>query len=327
MSTPDAPLTAEHLARSFHEAYERLAPNHGYETREASAKPWAEVPANNRALMTAVCAEVMLPLLADHARLTAELAKYGPLTDAWMRSENELTVALEQARAELRKAHHVIGERAISDLLADGRQPYPTADAYNRHFGYGMAVAIPGAENPEPELDEEVMLIDPDDGRAYTMSTSNPEGLWDWWVIGGRWQRHFIGKPTVDRSALVFGRPGTGGERADRPHRAETGGIRCDGGQLSLLDFDAMRDAAAVVASAEYDKWDTVCAATPDADSWPAFTKRVDAGEITIDRLEVTGWASPRSPWSTAGIDSGRPSKRTGPQRSARSTSAGSTNR
>lgn len=50
---------AESLAKRFHEAYERLAPAFGYETREASAKPWAEVPENNRQLMVAVC-EVIL---------------------------------------------------------------------------------------------------------------------------------------------------------------------------------------------------------------------------------------------------------------------------
>lgn len=50
---------AELLAMAFHETYERLAPEHGYETREASAKPWNDVPANNRALMCAVTAELI----------------------------------------------------------------------------------------------------------------------------------------------------------------------------------------------------------------------------------------------------------------------------
>jgi hypothetical protein len=57
MSSPET-NRAERLAQLFHEAYERLAPSFGYQTREASAKPWSEVPENNRALMTAVCAEV-----------------------------------------------------------------------------------------------------------------------------------------------------------------------------------------------------------------------------------------------------------------------------
>jgi hypothetical protein len=45
---------AEQIAQAFHEAYERLAPDFGYKTREASAKPWAEVPEQNKALMAAV---------------------------------------------------------------------------------------------------------------------------------------------------------------------------------------------------------------------------------------------------------------------------------
>jgi hypothetical protein len=45
---------AEQIAQAFHEIYERLAPDFGYETREASAKPWAEVPEQNRQLMVAV---------------------------------------------------------------------------------------------------------------------------------------------------------------------------------------------------------------------------------------------------------------------------------
>ncbi len=47
-------MTAEQIAQAFHETYERLAPDFGYETREASAKPWSEVPEQNKSLMVAV---------------------------------------------------------------------------------------------------------------------------------------------------------------------------------------------------------------------------------------------------------------------------------
>lgn len=53
------PTEAEKLAARFHEAYERLAPSFSYETREASALPWKDVPENNRQLMIAVCAEIL----------------------------------------------------------------------------------------------------------------------------------------------------------------------------------------------------------------------------------------------------------------------------
>jgi len=52
---------AEQLAERFHETYERLAPEYGYETRKESAVPWCDVPDSNKRLMVAVCRE----LLAD----------------------------------------------------------------------------------------------------------------------------------------------------------------------------------------------------------------------------------------------------------------------
>ena len=46
-STP----AAEMIAKAFHEAYEKLAPEFGYKTREASAVPWEDVPQQNKDLM------------------------------------------------------------------------------------------------------------------------------------------------------------------------------------------------------------------------------------------------------------------------------------
>jgi hypothetical protein len=54
----------EELARAFHETYERLAPEFGYETRRESAVPWEEVPENNKNLMIAVCEELLNGVLA-----------------------------------------------------------------------------------------------------------------------------------------------------------------------------------------------------------------------------------------------------------------------
>jgi len=65
-------LTAEQLAQKFHEIYERLAPEHGYETRKASAVPWADVPANNKNLMIAVCNEILTKELTARGLTPAE---------------------------------------------------------------------------------------------------------------------------------------------------------------------------------------------------------------------------------------------------------------
>lgn len=55
-------MQPEELARLFHETYERLAPDFGYETRPESATAWEQVPENNRRLMVATSAEVMQAL-------------------------------------------------------------------------------------------------------------------------------------------------------------------------------------------------------------------------------------------------------------------------
>lgn len=47
-------VQAEGIAQAFHENYERLAPEHSYSTRKASAVPWVDVPENNKSLMIAV---------------------------------------------------------------------------------------------------------------------------------------------------------------------------------------------------------------------------------------------------------------------------------
>lgn len=51
-------MDPEQVAIRFHDTYERLAPSFGYETREASRKPWSEVPDSNRDLMIALCAAI-----------------------------------------------------------------------------------------------------------------------------------------------------------------------------------------------------------------------------------------------------------------------------
>jgi hypothetical protein len=46
-------VLADVIAAAFHDHYERLAPQHGYVTRESSRRAWGQVPETNRALMRA----------------------------------------------------------------------------------------------------------------------------------------------------------------------------------------------------------------------------------------------------------------------------------
>ena len=52
-------VTPDEMAQKFHEAYIRLAPSFGYAIRPEYAKPWGEIPEDNRKLMIAVCAALL----------------------------------------------------------------------------------------------------------------------------------------------------------------------------------------------------------------------------------------------------------------------------
>uniref|UniRef100_UPI00052720DB hypothetical protein n=1 Tax=Streptomyces sp. NRRL F-6674 TaxID=1463877 RepID=UPI00052720DB len=103
-----------------------------------------------------------------------------------------------------------------------------------------------------------------DDGRAYTVSTYNPKSKWDWWQIGGRWTGYFVpvegahGDPR-----LLLGQPGVFGNRP-------TPG-RVDGGPRGLLDLDALRNAKAMEAGAQYDDWQALTSDLPAAKGWSHF--------------------------------------------------------
>lgn len=62
-------ITAEELAKQFHELYEELAPHHGWETQESSRVPWEELPMNNRMLMTMVCRIILMRIRDGKIRI------------------------------------------------------------------------------------------------------------------------------------------------------------------------------------------------------------------------------------------------------------------
>ncbi len=75
---PKSSPEAEAMARQFHEAYERLAPDFNYKTRDASAVPWKDVPEDNKLLMVAVCEELLVSINKDiNDVVDRTVARYG----------------------------------------------------------------------------------------------------------------------------------------------------------------------------------------------------------------------------------------------------------
>lgn len=63
---------AEKIAQNFHYNYEALAPEYDYRTRKASAKPWLEVPENNRRLMVHVVSLILPGIISEAQRRERE---------------------------------------------------------------------------------------------------------------------------------------------------------------------------------------------------------------------------------------------------------------
>jgi hypothetical protein len=190
-------------------------------------------------------------------------------------------------------------EHADDAMWSDRLGEHPTwadvAAAYNAKYHPEDALAVPGED--DGKLDTDRLQYDEESGRAYTWTYRNPDAMWDWWCIGGRWRNSLHAKRGVQASALItserhyteqYRKPG------DEVKQWASKGLRCDGGPKGLLDFESMRDEAAAQANARYDEWDKICADTPPAHAWAYFIGLKDAGELTIEQARERYGAQPR---------------------------------
>lgn len=112
--------SANTLAQRFHETYERLAPSFGYETRRASAKPWAEVPEQNRNLMIAVCAtlgggEQMDELLNQLATANAARSRALKALETWEEKLHDAEQDIQEIAARITASNPFVGTAQVPD--------------------------------------------------------------------------------------------------------------------------------------------------------------------------------------------------------------------
>ncbi|MEU3639958.1 hypothetical protein AB0H23_27540 [Streptomyces albogriseolus] len=139
------------------------------------------------------------------------------------------------------------------------------------------------------DKDSSAYLHVDDDGRAYEVSTYNPNSKWDWWQIGGRWTGYFIPQAdAADDPRLLVGSPGVFGDPCPAG--------RVDGGPRELLDLAAMRAEARRAAGERYDQWQRLVAGLPEADGWSRFLSRhqADPDTYTIGQARQEYGAQPQ---------------------------------
>lgn len=117
--------------------------------------------------------------------------------------------------------------------------------------------------------DEGEMLLD-DDGRAYRMSTSNPNAKWDWWKVGGRWpalmrvSAAHDGDPEIVRGELSWATDEMGKLRHGDP-------LSCDGGPKRILDLELTRATAAARAAGTFDEFHALIKDVEEPKPWSYF--------------------------------------------------------
>ena len=166
------PDPAEQLAALFHRTYEALAPSHGYETREASAKPWADVPEPNRSLMITIAGRV----LAEWPTIAA-----GPDVDAGGAGLDLLDELMADGRPLKQALRDAIGYAFPLSLYASpavgagGARTQLTAD-------HAMTVVWPLVERLIRERDE--ARANAPEGGAWSVEYGhdlNDHGFPTWW--------------------------------------------------------------------------------------------------------------------------------------------------
>ena len=122
--------------------------------------------------------------------------------------------------------------------------------------------------------DSDPMLYDELSGRAYQMSTYNPDSKWDWYQVGGRWTGHFRARRGAERMDVIYGQPGFMTPANSDPRK-------CDGGPKRALDLKA--------------RWLKLVDGIPEARPWREFADLI--GKVDgygIDRAREEYGSQPR---------------------------------
>jgi hypothetical protein len=159
----------------------------------------------------------------------------------------------------------------IEDMLPASPTRAEAADAYNRKYEL------------DPEDASEALTVDEED-NIVTTTTSNPDGKWDWYQLGGRWSGFLPIKPgsrvfELDEQSWAAGERGLGSESAELPED------RADTADIIDIDFDGEFQRVYDEVAEEYDAYSRVFAKHGEIMGWSAFFAAKQAEGMTREAI------------------------------------------
>jgi len=148
------------------------------------------------------------------------------------------------------------------------------------------------------------------DGKIMERSTGNPDGHWDWWVLGGRWRGFFPLKESVAYNPRWhLGEPGTFEKMAIRdgkgPHANYEKKHVADRAHLKNIDFERCEREAEESARSLFAQWKGAFSKHPRPKGWRATREDGNPNEggreayrkqpaiIAFRELTDTRWGCP----------------------------------
>lgn len=154
---------------------------------------------------------------------------------------------------------------AQTDILARVAQYKtgdPTCGAYNNHTGeYGY------------------------------ITSYNPDGRWDWYMVGGRWQGFYLIKDNVAPENYLLGDPGVMTDNS-----AESLKGRADVIRKRDIDIDAMRSLAGMKAHAVYDAYEEATKGIEPPEPWSITVARIlerHVAKLAVRAAGASMWPLP----------------------------------
>lgn len=160
------------------------------------------------------------------------------------------------------------------------------------------------AEISEHEGGEHVVHGD----KIYEVRTSNEQGHWDWWVVGGRWAGYFPLKPEGEGRAAVQGhssprgwvpattRPVRGTDVEPDPKVSDYEPVEAahaDQCVVGAVDFEKARAVAEAKAREDFGKWRACFEGHPRPLPWVHFFEEVQAKRMTIEEARLANRSQP----------------------------------